>query len=68
MFIVVQTLRLLLVISKSSRYITQHVQQIEKRLLYMKLTANAEVLILLVISIIFFCLVLEWQIVYTKNE
>uniref|UniRef100_A0A915E7Q5 UBA domain-containing protein n=1 Tax=Ditylenchus dipsaci TaxID=166011 RepID=A0A915E7Q5_9BILA len=42
MLIVVQTLRLLLVISKSSRYITQHVQHINKRLLYMKLTANTE--------------------------
>lgn len=45
MFIVVQTLRLLLVISKSSRYITQHVQYKEKKLLYMKLTANTEVLL-----------------------
>lgn len=47
MFIVVQTLRLLLVISKSSRYITQHAQHDEKQLLYMKLTANAEVFFLI---------------------
>ncbi|KAI1715515.1 E3 ubiquitin-protein ligase [Ditylenchus destructor] len=42
MLIVVQVLRLLHIISKSSRYITQHVQHTEKRVLYMKLTANIE--------------------------